>query len=116
MYFSVGVVPSGSGRFLTIALFSLWRLAPDSFSESAQSDSRFRRNLCEESRPLWPLSVAYLFIWNDKYFGQPLPQIAIDREDSSAARAFFSTSPAHRRHLRFFVKIFFIAPRLSKTI
>jgi hypothetical protein len=53
--------------------------------------------LCEESRPLWPLSVPYLFIWNDKYFGQPLPQIAIDREDSSAARAFFSTSPAHRR-------------------
>src|SRR5215510_12127391 len=88
MYFSVGVVPSGSGLFLTIALFSLWRLAPDSFSESARSDSLFRRDWCEESRPLWPLSGTHLFILNDKNFGQPLPQIAIHWEDSSAMRGF----------------------------
>jgi RNA polymerase sigma-70 factor (ECF subfamily) len=33
------------------------------------------------------LSVAHLFTWNDKNIGQPLPQIAIDREDSSAVAA-----------------------------
>src|SRR6266508_5092085 len=97
MYSSAGGVPPGSGLFVTIVLFSLWLLAPDSFSESARSDSRFRRGWREESRPLWPLSGAHLFIWNDKYFGQPLPLIAIEREDSSSVRPFFSNAPAHRR-------------------
>src|SRR5262245_16408165 len=39
-------------------------------------------------RPLRSLSGAHLFIWNDKYFGQPLPQIVIDREDPPAACIF----------------------------
>src|SRR5262245_10777289 len=97
MYSSVGVVPPGSGLFVTVVLFSLWRLAPDSFSESARSDSRFRRGWRQESRPLWPLSVAHLFIWNDEYFVQPLPQMASDREDSSSVCAFFSNAPTHQR-------------------
>src|SRR5262249_47888943 len=54
--------------------------------------SRFRRDLCEDSRPLLPFLVAYLFIWYDKYFRQPLPQIVIDRGDPSAAGAFFSNA------------------------
>src|SRR5215813_15403163 len=99
MYFFVGVVPPGSGRFLTIALFSLWRLVPDSFPESARSDSRFRRNWFVGSRPLWPLLVAHLFIWNDKYFDQPLPQLEIDWESSSAHSYFFlERTPARRRN------------------
>src|SRR5215813_14319651 len=97
MYSFVGAVPPGLVPFVTVVLFSLWRLAPDSFSESARSDSRFQRGWCEESRPLWPLLVAHLFIWNGKNFGQPLPQITIEREDSSSVRAFFSNAPAHQR-------------------
>jgi len=58
-----------------------------------------------------PLLVAHLFIWNDKYFDQPLPHLAIDWEDSSAdAHFFLERTPANRRHLSFFVNIFFIAP------
>src|SRR5262245_19348606 len=68
MYSSVGGVLLESVRFVTVVLFSLWLLAPDSFSKSAQSDSRFRRGWGEESRPLWPLLVAHLFIWNGKNF------------------------------------------------
>src|SRR5215510_11438770 len=41
-----------------------------------------------DTSPLWPLSGAHLFIWNDKYFGQPLPQIVIDRGDPPAACIF----------------------------
>src|SRR5262245_2712968 len=53
----------------------------------------------EESRPLWPRTVAHLFIWNDKYFGKPLPQLAIDWEDSSAdAHFFLERTPARRRN------------------
>src|SRR5262245_27607487 len=99
MYSSVGAVPPGSGWFVTVSLLSLWRLAPDSSLESARSDSRFRRDWCEESRPLWPWSVAHLFIWDDKYFDQPLPQLAIDWEDSSAdAHFFLERTPARRRN------------------
>jgi hypothetical protein len=60
-----------------------------------QSDSRFRRDWFAESRSLWPWSVAHLFIWNSSQFGQPLPQLAIDWEDSSADAHFFleSTPP-----------------------
>jgi hypothetical protein len=51
------------------------------------------------SRPLWPLLVAHLFIWNDKYFDQPLPQLAINWESSSAHSYFFlERTPAHRRN------------------
>src|SRR5215475_12310048 len=99
MYSSVGEVPPEPGRFLTVALFSLWRQAPDSFLESARSDSRFRQDWFEESRPLWPLSGAHLFIWNDKYFGKPLPQIAIDRERSWTPSHFFlQRTPARQRN------------------
>src|SRR5262245_58530043 len=99
MYSSVGAVPPGSGWFVTVSLLSLWRLAPDSSLESARSASRFRRDWCEESRPLWPWSVAHLFIWDDKYFDQPLPQLAIDWEDSPAhAHFFLERTPARRRN------------------
>src|SRR5262245_53416652 len=99
MYSSVGVVPPGSGWFLTVARFSLWRQAPDSSLESARSDSRFRRDWFEESRPLWPLLVAHLFIWDDKYFSQPLPQHAIGWEGLSALSHFFlECTPASRRN------------------
>jgi hypothetical protein len=38
------------------------------------------------------------FIWNSSQFGQPLPQIAIDWEDSSADAYFFlQCAPADRR-------------------
>jgi hypothetical protein len=74
---------------LTVARFSLWLSGPDSFLESARSDSRFRRDWFVGSRPLWPWLVAHLFIWNDKYFDQPLPQLAIDWESSSAHSYFF---------------------------
>src|SRR5262245_55802856 len=101
MYSSVGAVPPGSGWFVTVSLLSLWRLAPDSSLESARSASRFRRDWCEESRPLWPWSVAHLFIWDDKYFDQPLPQLAIDWEDSSAdAHFFLERTPARRRNTK----------------
>jgi len=84
---------------LTVARFSLWLSVPDSFLESARSDSRFRRDWFVGSRPLWPLLVAHLFIWNDKYFDQPLPQLAIDWEDSSVdAHFFLERTPAHRRN------------------
>jgi hypothetical protein len=44
---------------------------------------------------LW--SVAHLFIWNSSQFSQPLPQLAIDWEDSSAdAHFFLERTPARR--------------------
>src|SRR5262245_11586063 len=49
----------------------------------AATASRFRRDWFEESRPLWPLLVAHLFTWDDKYFDQPLPQHAIGWEGLS---------------------------------
>src|SRR5215813_6819856 len=95
--FSPGAVPPWLGQFLTVARLSLWLVGLDSFLESARSDSRFRRDWRQESCPLWPWSVAHLFIWDDKYFDQPLPQLAIDWEDSSADAYFFlERTPAHR--------------------
>ena len=81
----------------TVARLYLWLADPDSFLESARSDSRFRLDWFAESRPLWPWSVAHLFIWNSSQFGRPLPQLAIDWEDSSAdAHFFLERMPAHR--------------------
>src|SRR5262245_56593576 len=57
-------------------------MVPDSFRESARSDSRLRRDWFVGARPIWSLLVAHLFIWNGKYFDQPLPQLAIDWESS----------------------------------
>jgi pimeloyl-ACP methyl ester carboxylesterase len=52
-----------------------------------------------ESRHLWPWSDARLFSWNDGQFGQPLPQLAIDCEESSAHSHFFlERTPARRRN------------------
>jgi hypothetical protein len=52
-----------------------------------------------ESRHLWPWSDARLFSWNDGQFGQPLPQLAIDWEESSAHSHFFlERTPARRRN------------------
>jgi len=43
------------------------------------------------------LLIAHLFIWDDKYFGQSLPQLAIDWEDSSAhSQLFPERTPANR--------------------
>src|SRR5262245_9908489 len=99
MCFYVAAIPPGSGQFVTVARLYLWLADPDSFLESARSDSRFRRDWFEESRPLWPWSVAHLSIWDDKYFDQPLPQLAIDWEDSSAdAHFFLERTPARRRN------------------
>src|SRR5215813_11259423 len=101
MYFYVAAIPPGSGQFVTVARLYLWLADPDSFLESARSDSRFRRDWFAESRPLWPWSVAHLFIWNSSQFGQPLPQLAIDWEDSSAdAHFFLERTPAHRRNTK----------------
>jgi hypothetical protein len=42
------------------------------------------------------------FIWNSSQFGQPLPQLAIDWEDSSAdAHFFLERAPADRRNTFF---------------
>src|SRR5262249_5250342 len=99
MYFYVAAIPPGSGQFVTVARLYLWLADPDSFLESARSDSRFRRDWFAESRPLLPWSVAHLFILNSSQFGQPLPQLAIDWEDSSAdAHFFLERTPAHRRN------------------
>src|SRR5215468_12053413 len=52
----------------------------------------------------------------NNYFDRPLPQSAFDWEDFSAdVRLFLKGTPPHRRHLRFFVKLFFIAPSLFKS-
>jgi hypothetical protein len=41
------------------------------------------------------------FIWNSSQFGQPLPQLAIDWEDSSADSHFFlERTPAGRRNTK----------------
>src|SRR4030095_13893272 len=99
MYFSVAAIPPGSGQFVTVARFYLWLEDPDSSLESVRSDSRFRRDWFAESRSLWPWSVAHLFIWNSSQFGQPLPQLAIDWEDSSAdAHFFLERTPGRRRN------------------
>src|SRR5262245_15548044 len=79
-------------QFLTVAQLSLWLAGRDSYIESARSDSRFRRDWFVGSRPLWTLLVAHLFIWDDKYFDQPLSQLAIDWESSSAQSQFFSNA------------------------
>jgi hypothetical protein len=43
--------------------------------------------------------VANLFTWDDEYFDQPLPQLAIDREGLSAHSHFFlEFAPARRRN------------------
>src|SRR5687768_11985562 len=53
----------------------------------------------EESRLLWPLLVAHLFTWDDKYFDQPLPQHAIGWEGLSALSHFvLECTPASRRN------------------
>src|SRR5262245_14708001 len=75
-----------------------------SLSPFARSDSRFRRDWFEESRPFWPLLVAHLFTWNDKYFDQPLPQHAIGWEGLSALSHFFlECTPSSRRNTRKYV-------------
>src|ERR1700741_320661 len=99
MYFYVAAIPPGSGQFVIVARLYLWLARPDSSLESARSDSQFRRDWFAESRSLWPWSVAHLFIWNSSQFGQPLPQLAIDWEDSSAdAHFFLESTPAYRRN------------------
>src|SRR5262245_21539561 len=109
MYFYVAAIPPGLRQFVTVARFSLWLADPDSFLESARSDSRFRRDCFAESCPLWPWSVAHLFIWNDSQFGQPLAQLAIDWEESWAHSHFFlQRTPAHQRNT--------LNPRWRKTV
>jgi hypothetical protein len=59
-----------------------------------------------ESRHLWPWSDARLFSWNDGQFGQPLPQLAIDCEESSANSHFFlERTPDRRRNTFHFLTI-----------
>src|SRR5215475_5509843 len=77
MHFYVAAIPPGSRQFVTVARLYLWFADPDSFLESARSDSRLRWDWFAESRPLWPLLVAHLFTRDDKYFDQPLLQHAI---------------------------------------
>src|SRR5262245_3065211 len=105
MYFYVAAIPPGLRQFVTVARFSLWLADPDSFLESARSDSRFRRDCFAESCPLWPWSVAHLFIWNDSQFGQPLAQLAIDWEESWAHSHFFlQRTPAHQRNTNLWLR------------
>src|SRR5262249_46471666 len=99
MYFSAAGVLRGSGRFATAARFSPWPAGPDSSLESARSDLQFRPGWFAESRRLWPWPDAHLFSWNDSQYGQPLPQLALYWEESSAdAHFFLEHTLAHRRN------------------
>jgi hypothetical protein len=64
-----------------------------SLSEPSQGGGRIAQEACGSritvSLRFWPLSVAHFFIWNSSQVGQPLPQLAIDWEDSSADAHFF---------------------------